>query len=233
LYRSASLNAAIAKQRSAGSLFRLILGLYGPTILTFFLLFLVAEVDGFLVCFATIFALVPLLQEFAIPPLALLNKSFREDLGLKGARAHLEYFGQSIITVRTEAVDINWKQTNRVAIYIVIVLVAVAASKLEGYRQAKGRTVFPFLGGTAEVILRRYGDSFVIGRIDQDSGKLLSEFRLVKADDMKDKIIMKNVGKLVPMAIKREDVRHWKKPANAPPPVLPTVAPAGSLPASA
>jgi len=115
-------------------------------------------------------------------------------------------------------------QAQRASVYVFLAVVTVSFFGLMGFGEARGRTVFPFLGDTNEAILRRYGDILVIGRFDLQSGYLLSEFRVVKADELKERIIMKRVGAAWPVTVKWQDIKALQPPgADRREPVLPDV----------
>ena len=73
--------------------------------------------------------------------------------------------------------------------------------------EAKNRKQFAFLGDSSEAIIHRYGDLLVIGRFDPQSGKLLADFRVLKADELKERIVMRRVEQVVPVDIKPEDIK--------------------------
>lgn len=77
-----------------------------------------------------------------------------------------------------------------------LALMAAWLSTWFGLGEAWSRDQFPFIGDTTEAIVRRYGDMLVIGKFDPKSGYLLNEFRLVKVDKIKDRIVMRRVGAL-------------------------------------
>jgi hypothetical protein len=80
-----------------------------------------------------------------------------------------------------------------------------------GILEGKYRSVFPTLGdGKLEVVLRRYGDQFVLAKVDVDSHLLLPEFRLVKADELKDRLVMRRIGPLA-----KQELKQYRPTATA------------------
>jgi len=122
----------------------------------------------------------------------------------------------TIKSLKSEFKDHWWPvdpQTQKVVAYAFLAVFAVAFFGLVGLGEARGKSAFPFLGDTNEAILRRYGDVLVIGRFDPKSGYLLNEFRVVKADELKERIVMREVGSVWPVTVKRQDVRALLPPA--------------------
>jgi hypothetical protein len=106
--------------------------------------------------------------------------------------------------------------------YTGLFLLPIVLCGLWGVGEARSRSVFPFIGDSTEVILRRYGDTLVIGRFDQQTGYLLNEFRVVKADEIKDRIVMRKVGAAWTTRLRWQDVRALHPPmGNGREPVLP------------
>ncbi len=113
-------------------------------------------------------------------------------------------------------------QAQKVSGYVFLAVVTVAFFGLIGFGEARGRSFFPFLGDTNEAILRRYGDVLVIGRFDPQSGNLLNEFRVVKADELKERIVVRHIGSVWPVTVNWQDVKALHPPgANKQEPALP------------
>jgi hypothetical protein len=71
-------------------------------------------------------------------------------------------------------------------------------SLLMGRGQANSRSVFPVVesGGRTEVVLRRYGDQFVLAKYDPTQHRLNPEYRLVPVADLKETVKAKRLGAL-------------------------------------
>ena len=198
---------------------------HGLACMSLLLLITLAKLPPPIVYFGYFMALVPLLLEFVVPTRDYFSKTQRERYGLDGLTSYFKHVEYHVKLGRLRSDDVILRRQDKISLCLVFLITAVWLCFIVGIENARGRSTFPFLGDSSEVILRRYGESFVIGRIDQNSGKMLSEFRLVKADDLKDRIVMKNVGKIEQMKVRQQDVRTVTKPAVAPLPVLPKGAP--------
>jgi hypothetical protein len=163
----------------------------------------------------------PFLIEVSVPVLLLLGKRHRrvnEIDSLSGCIKHVRQWMKQPLPANHISVPTAMMHSFS---YAVPLLFSIWLCSVLGQTIASIRTTFPFIGDSNEAILRRYGDAFVVGQFDPDSGQLLSEFRLVKADELKERIVMRNIGTVSPATLQRHDVRRFKKPAGEPKPALP------------
>lgn len=113
-----------------------------------------------------------------------------------------------------------------------LLLTPLAVFMLFGRAYAMGRTSFPFLEETREVVLTRYGDALVVGAFDVATGKLLPEFRLLQVGELKQKLIVRRTGKISVTEILDEDIRKIVRRPPLPEGVTPTPSPEGTAGAS-
>ena len=72
--------------------------------------------------------------------------------------------------------------------------VVLALCLAVGRLTAINKTNYSFLAESSEVVLTRYGDRLVLGKLEQGSGKILPEFRLATIADIKGSIVTKWTG---------------------------------------
>ena len=217
--------AATEAVRNSDKLVVLLLKKHGVLIGLYVLFVSPSLFSPFVVILAVIFTGFPLLAEFGVAAVICFNKEARRIYKVNSFATFLLYVKDSLTDDRPITTNTTSRQFQTVQSYAAILLLPIMLCGLLGLGVARGRTTFPFIGDSGDAIFRRYGDSFVVGRFDPHSGQLLSEFRLVKADELKERIVMRNIGMVSPIKVQWQDVRRIKNPVDEPKPVLPKGAP--------
>ena len=159
-----------------------------------------------------------ILADFISPTYSLFSKRFRMEFKLDSFGSYIAHVKSWLKFDSQRPRTGIWIPKPLVVLlpYVVPLLASILFCGFLGLGVARMLTRFPFIGDSGEVILRRYGDTFVFGRYDPESGELLADFRLIKADDLKERIVMRDIGAISPVQLRRQDVRKIKKPADEP-----------------
>lgn len=91
---------------------------------------------------------------------------------------------------------------------------------ITGRGTARTRSTFPVISSKdgIEVILRRYGDYFVLAKYDPEKRSLVGEFRLVAATEFKDPFTVKHlggIGQYTPSNLETTETTRGGLPSNA------------------
>ncbi len=136
-----------------------------------------------------------------LPPLLFLLDTFpiMSSRGRNG-QTYLDALKAHLCHVDPIEESLNTSNSKIKALFYVSLFMLILCL-FKGWGDAKSRNTFTFLENSPEAILRRYGDTFVVGRFDPKSGKLLAEFRLAKIDDVKNRLVVRRIGTVSPVRV--------------------------------